>query len=86
MSTFFVYVYFSESTYEAEFQHMLRGMEGVMTDRSAVPQVEGLSQQQAERMMKLAKLPAMKNLPQKVTSTAVSYITIHLQQSSSRDC
>lgn len=61
----------SESTYEAEFQHMLRGIEGLLAEKSSL-KVEGLSQHQVDRMLKLAKLPAMKNLPQKMQSNPVS--------------
>ena len=50
---------------------MLRGIEGILTGRSSM-QVEGLQQIQVDRMIKLAKLPAFKNLPQKVQANVVS--------------
>ena len=49
---------------------MLRGIEGLLAEKSSL-KVEGLSQHQVDRMLKLAKLPAMKNLPQKIQGNAV---------------
>ncbi|XP_074643936.1 cytoplasmic dynein 1 heavy chain 1-like isoform X2 [Tubulanus polymorphus] len=57
----------SESTYEAEYQQFLRGQEGIILDQN-VPKIPGLTPEQVAAMMKLAKLPAFKNLPKAVQS------------------
>jgi hypothetical protein len=57
--------YSSESTYEAEYQHFLRGQEGLLLDRS-IPKIKFLGPEQNEALAKLAKLPAFKHLVKEV--------------------
>lgn len=61
---------FSEITYDQEFQHFLRGQESVVQDVPTV-KVPGLTPQQLQALMRLAKLPAFKNLPNKIQNDAV---------------
>ncbi|XDV43881.1 hypothetical protein PO909_012272 [Leuciscus waleckii] len=51
----------SEPSYDAEFQHFLRGKEIVLSGAS-VPKVKGLSGEQAEAMVRLSRVPAFKDL------------------------
>ena len=60
----------SESSYDVEFNHLLRGMEGIVTD--SPPSVAGLSPQQAQSMQRLAQLPAFSNVAALVHNNAVS--------------
>lgn len=59
----------SEKTYDAEFQHLLRGQEGVMESR---PNIKGLSPQQVDAMLKLAKLKPFKDIRSEVQDNPVS--------------
>ena len=43
-----------------EFDHLLRGLEGIVTKEP--PRVAGLTLQQARSMQQLAKLPAFRNV------------------------
>ena len=61
---------FSESAYETEFQHLLRGREGIVGDMH-LPEVKGLKPPQAEAMMRLTKLPAFKALAKGVQNNPV---------------
>ncbi|XP_064623935.1 cytoplasmic dynein 1 heavy chain 1-like isoform X3 [Lineus longissimus] len=54
-----------EATYEAEYQHFLRGQEGLLIDR-AIPKIKFLTPEQNEALAKLAKLPAFKHLVKEV--------------------
>ncbi|KAL0969613.1 hypothetical protein UPYG_G00229830 [Umbra pygmaea] len=55
----------SEPSYDAEFQHFLRGAEIVLKG-TAVPKVKGLTTEQCEAMVILSRLPAFKDLVSKV--------------------
>ncbi|XP_031685072.1 cytoplasmic dynein 1 heavy chain 1 isoform X2 [Oncorhynchus kisutch] len=55
----------SEPSYDAEFQHFLRGAEMVLKG-TAVPKVKGLTTEQCEAMIILSRLPAFKDLVSKV--------------------
>ena len=57
---------FSDSTYEVEFQHFLRGQEGLPLENIA-PKVEGLSQAQASAMLQLSKLSPFRKISQKIS-------------------
>lgn len=65
---------FRESAYEAEFQHLLRGREG-MVEHTHLPEVKGLKPPQAEAMMRLTKLPAFKALAKAVQNNPVGHWT-----------
>ncbi|XP_065449670.1 cytoplasmic dynein 1 heavy chain 1-like isoform X1 [Chrysemys picta bellii] len=54
-----------EPTYDAEFQHFLRGKEIVLSTAS-LPKVSGLTTEQMEAMMRLSCLPEFKDLVSKV--------------------
>uniref|UniRef100_A0A8D0MPF5 Cytoplasmic dynein 1 heavy chain 1 n=1 Tax=Sus scrofa TaxID=9823 RepID=A0A8D0MPF5_PIG len=54
-----------EPTYEAEFQHFLRGKEIVLSAGST-PKIPGLTVEQAEAVVRLSCLPAFKDLIAKV--------------------
>ncbi|XP_023392903.1 cytoplasmic dynein 1 heavy chain 1 [Pteropus vampyrus] len=54
-----------EPTYEAEFQHFLRGKEIVLSAGST-PEIRGLTVEQAEAVVRLSCLPAFKDLIAKV--------------------
>ena len=43
-----------------EFDHLLRGMEGIVTDEP--PAISGLTPQQARSAQQLSKLPAFRNV------------------------
>lgn len=64
-----IFTLFSDSTYEVEFQHFLRGQEGLPLENIA-PKVEGLSQAQASAMLQLSKLSPFRKLSQKVSGNA----------------
>ncbi|XP_016305378.1 LOW QUALITY PROTEIN: cytoplasmic dynein 1 heavy chain 1-like [Sinocyclocheilus anshuiensis] len=55
----------SEPSFDAEFQHFLRGKEIVLRG-TTVPKVKGLSSEQSEAMVRLSRLPAFKDLVAKV--------------------
>ncbi|XP_077866279.1 cytoplasmic dynein 1 heavy chain 1-like [Saccoglossus kowalevskii] len=57
----------SEPDYEVEFQHLLRGSEKQLHDRS-IPKYKGLTNDKVLAMMRLTKLPAFKGLPNFVAS------------------
>lgn len=61
----------SEPAYDAEFQHFLRGKEIVLTGM-ALPKVKGLTTEQSEAMVRLSRLPAFKELVDKVEADDVS--------------
>lgn len=54
-----------EPTYDAEFQHFLRGKEIVLSAGST-PKIQGLTVEQAEAVVRLSSLPAFKDLIAKV--------------------
>uniref|UniRef100_A0A2K6TE78 Cytoplasmic dynein 1 heavy chain 1 n=1 Tax=Saimiri boliviensis boliviensis TaxID=39432 RepID=A0A2K6TE78_SAIBB len=54
-----------EPTYDAEFQHFLRGKEIVLSAGST-PRIQGLTVEQAEAVVRLSCLPAFKDLIAKV--------------------
>lgn len=54
-----------EPTYDAEFQHFLRGKEIVLSAGST-PKIQGLTGEQAEAVVRLSCLPAFKDLISKV--------------------
>ena len=56
----------SESTYESEFNHFLRGQEGLPMDRTAST-VEGLTPEQCHGMVQLSKLTPFRKLSQKIS-------------------
>ena len=64
-----IFTFFSDSTYEVEFQYFLRGQEGLPLENIA-PKVEGLSQAQASAMLQLSKLSPFRKLNQKVSGNA----------------
>lgn len=64
-----IFTLFSDSTYEVEFQHFLRGQEGLPLENIA-PKVEGLSQAQASAMLQLSKLSPFRKLSQKISGNA----------------
>lgn len=66
----FSFLFSSEPSYDAEFQHFLRGKEIVLTG-TAVPQVKGLCSEQSEAMVRLSFLPAFKDLVAKVQADEV---------------
>ncbi|XP_061897473.1 cytoplasmic dynein 1 heavy chain 1 isoform X1 [Entelurus aequoreus] len=55
----------SEPSYDAEFQHFLRGKEIVLTGTS-LPKVRGLTSEQSEAMIRLSRLPAFKDVVAKI--------------------
>ena len=59
-----------EPTYDAEFQHFLRGKEIVLSAGST-PKVQGLTAEQAEAVVRLSCLPAFKDLIAKVQADEV---------------
>ena len=63
----------SDSTYSDEFQHLLRGQEGIVKDVAAI-KVEGLKPQQIADMMRLCKLQAFRNLPKRVQNNPVCWL------------
>lgn len=67
----FALVFPSEPSYDAEFQHFLRGKEIVLSG-TTVPKVKGLSGEQSEAMVRLSRLPAFKDLVSKVQADEVS--------------
>lgn len=67
----FPLVFRSEPSYDAEFQHYLRGKEIVLSGTS-VPKVKGLSSEQSEGMVRLSRLAAFKDLVSKVQADEVS--------------
>ncbi|KAM3670253.1 cytoplasmic dynein 1 heavy chain 1 [Ammospiza nelsoni] len=54
-----------EPTYDAEFQHFLRGKE-IVLNTASLPKINGLTVEQTEAMMRLSCLPAFKDLVSKV--------------------
>ena len=64
--------FLSESTYDVEFNHLLRGMEGIITEK--LPEMAGLDANQMERMIRLTKLPAFRQLPNKIHGNVVSFL------------
>lgn len=60
-----------EPTYDAEFQHFLRGKEIVLSAGST-PKIQGLTVEQAEAVVRLSCLPAFKDLIAKVQADEVS--------------
>ena len=64
------YASVSESSYDLEFNHLLRGMEGIVTERP--PSEAGLNPEQAQRMLRLAQLPAFANVAKLVQQNTVS--------------
>lgn len=62
-----------EPTYDAEFQHFLRGKEIVLSAGST-PKIPGLSVEQAEAVVRLSCLPAFKDLIAKVQADEVSVL------------
>ena len=59
-----------EPTYDAEFQHFLRGKEIVLSAGST-PKIQGLTVEQAEAVVRLSCLPAFKDLIAKVQADEV---------------
>lgn len=59
-----------EPTYDAEFQHFLRGKEIVLSAGST-PKIQGLTGEQAEAVVRLSCLPAFKDLIAKVQADEV---------------
>lgn len=70
-----------EPTYDAEFQHFLRGKEIVLSAGST-PKIQGLTMEQAEAVVRLSCLPAFKDLIAKVQADEV----IVLSKVSSEKC
>lgn len=62
-----------EPTYDAEFQHFLRGKEIVLSAGST-PKIQGLTVEQAEAVVRLSCLPAFKDLIAKVQADEVSFL------------
>lgn len=60
-----------EPTYDAEFQHFLRGKE-IVLNTASLPKINGLTVEQTEAMMRLSCLPAFKDLVSKVQADEVS--------------
>ncbi|XP_070608209.1 cytoplasmic dynein 1 heavy chain 1 isoform X1 [Erythrolamprus reginae] len=56
-----------EPTYDAEFQHFLRGKEIVLTN-TILPKISGLTLEQLEAMMRLSFLSSFKDLVSKIKS------------------
>ncbi|XP_044127627.1 cytoplasmic dynein 1 heavy chain 1 isoform X1 [Bufo gargarizans] len=56
-----------EPTYDHEFQHFLRGKE-IVLGGSSVPKMNGLSEEQVEAVMRLANLPAFRDVVAKVAA------------------
>lgn len=54
-----------EPTYDAEFQHFLRGNE-IVLNAGSTPKIQGLTVEQAEAVVRLSCLPAFKDLIAKV--------------------
>uniref|UniRef100_A0A8C0CSC3 Dynein heavy chain, cytosolic n=1 Tax=Balaenoptera musculus TaxID=9771 RepID=A0A8C0CSC3_BALMU len=54
-----------EPTYDAEFQHFLRGKE-IVLNAGSTPKIQGLTVEQAEAVVRLSCLPAFKDLIAKV--------------------
>lgn len=62
-----------EPTYDAEFQHFLRGKEIVLSAGST-PEIRGLTVEQAEAAVRLSCLPAFKDLIAKVQADEVGVL------------
>jgi len=62
---------YSESTYDAEFLHLMRGKEG--SKMTSLPKLDWLDQGQLERVVRLEKLPAFKGLVVTVESSEVRH-------------
>ena len=73
---YIVFVVLSESAYDVEFDHLLRGMEVIVTDKLA--SISGLNPQQVQNMVRLAKLPAFRNVDKLVQKNTVSVTLITL--------
>jgi len=69
----------SESTYDAEFLHLMRGKEG--SKMASLPKIDWLDQGQLERMVRLEKLPAFKGLTVTVDSTQVCHCSVAFARS-----
>lgn len=65
-----------EPTYDAEFQHFLRGKEIVLSTAS-LPKISGLTTEQMEAMMRLSCLPEFKDLVSKVQADEASILVKH---------
>lgn len=63
-----------EPTYDAEFQHFLRGKEIVLSAGST-PKIQGLTVEQAEAVVRLSSLPAFKDLIAKVQADEVTALS-----------
>lgn len=57
----------SEPNFELEFDHFLRGREGILSGQPTI-RYDGLNVEQLETATALAKLPAFKNLQQRIES------------------
>jgi len=68
-----MYRFLSESTYDAEFLHLMRGKEG--SKMTSLPKISWLDQGQLERVVRLEKLPAFKGLVVTVESSEVCLST-----------
>ena len=66
---------FSEGTYNAEFQHFQRGQEAIVKEVPSL-KVPGLKPQQVVDMMRLAKLPAFRNITKNIENNPVSCYTL----------
>jgi len=64
----------SESTYDAEFLHLMRGKEG--SQLTSLPKISWLDQGQLERVVRLERLPAFKGLAITVESSEVSWFDL----------
>lgn len=76
---------YREPTYDAEFQHFLRGKEMVLNTGST-PKIQGLTMEQAEAVVRLSCLPAFKDLIAKVQADEVSGRTSQSRAEPSPQC
>lgn len=68
---------FSEPNFEHEFNHFLRGREGILPGQPTI-HLPGLNPDQLEGATALSKLPAFKNLQKNLDNIEVWYITLHI--------
>ena len=61
---------YSESTYDAEFEHLMRGMEGLV--KETVPKISWLKPAQLQALVRLERLQRFKCLSQNIQNNPVS--------------
>lgn len=62
------FLFFSEPNFDSEFDHLMRGREGILPGQPTI-KAQNLNSDQLEGATALSKLPSFKNLQQKIDST-----------------